>query len=245
MPRYKLIISYDGSNYSGFQSQNNKTTIQSVLEDALKISIGNSISIVASGRTDAGVSAIEQVCHFDTTEELDIRRIMGYTNAILPKDIRVVSIERVGNDFHARYNAKQKTYEYLFYVRKEIIPVYDNFATHIEYDINVDDMRSACKYFIGEHDFTSFCASNTEVKSKVRTIIAMDIEEITKGLYKLSITGNGFLYNMVRIIMGTLVSVGQGKITASSISNILSSKDRSLAGKTMPSKGLYLKKVEY
>lgn len=243
--RYKLIISYNGNIYSGLQVQKDKVTIQGILEDTLSKVLREEVSVVASGRTDAGVSAIEQVCHIDINNLVDERRLIGYTNSLLPSDIRVIDIIRVDETFHARFSSKRKTYEYLFYLGQGNIPVYDNIATYIGYNVDINAMISACKYFIGEHDFSAFCASNTDVKDKVRTIFDMSITPINDRLYKLSITGNGFLYNMVRIIMGTLVGVGLNKIRLEDIPNIISSKDRGKSGKTMPSKGLYLKKVDY
>ena len=245
MIRYKLSISYSGLNYSGFQIQKDIITVQSVLEDCLSKVICSKINLVASGRTDAGVSAIEQICHFDTEIELDTRRILGYVNSLLPDDIRVLNISNVDETFHARYSAKRKTYEYWFYISKEKIPVYDLFATHIGYNVDIDKMNLACDLFVGKHDFTAFCSTNTSVEDKTREIYNMSIKELSSNLYKLSITGNGFLYNMVRIIMGTLVEVGKGKISLDQIVNIIASKDRAKSGKTMPAKGLYLKKVEY
>lgn len=242
--RYKLTISYDGTNYSGFQIQPDKVTVQGVLENAMSKAIGESITIVPSGRTDAGVSAIGQVAHFDV-EDIDERRTMGFVNSLLPSDIRVLDIEETTKDFHARFGAKRKTYEYLFYVGHSEIPVYERLATHVGYNVNIEDMKMACKYFVGTHDYSAFCASNTSVVDKVRTIYDMHIDAISDGLYRLSITGNGFLYNMVRIIMGTLISVGMGKIKVEDIPKVIDGLDRSQAGKTMPSKGLYLKKVEY
>ena len=242
--RYKLIISYIGDNYSGYQKQLNKITIQETLEKALTEVLRYNISIVASGRTDAGVSAFMQVCHFDVMDDINTQRTIGYANRLLPEDIRILGIEKVEEDFNARYSAKEKTYEYYFYIGYES-PIYDKLATYIGYNVNVDEMKSACKSFLGEHDFSSFCASNTEVKSKVRKILDIKIMDIDENLFKLSITGNGFLYNMVRIIMGTLASVGLGKIKKEDIMSIINSKDRGKAGKTMPSKGLYLKNVIY
>lgn len=242
--RYKLIISYIGENYSGFQKQLDKLTIQETLEKALTEVTREQISVVASGRTDAGVSAFKQVCHFDVIDEINTQRTIGYCNRLLPEDIRILGIEKVEEDFHARYSAKEKTYEYYFYRGSES-PIYDKFATYIGYNVNIDDMKYACNYFLGEHDFSAFCASNTEVKTKVRKILDIKIIDVDECLFKLSITGNGFLYNMVRIIMGTLVSVGLGKILIEDISDIIKSKDRNKSGKTMPSKGLYLKNVMY
>lgn len=242
--RYLIKISYNGRNYSGFQIQKNCDTIQSRLEKALSEVINKPITIIASGRTDAGVSAINQVCHFDIDRELDIKRTIGYSNSILPRDIRVLEIVSVDDDFHARFNAKKKIYEYYFYVGDEI-PLYENFATNIGFNINIDAMKDSCKYFIGEHDFSAFCSSNTEVQDKTRNIYDANIAEIDDNLYKFSITGSGFLYNMVRIIMGTIVNVGLSKLNIEDISAIIDSKDRNNAGKTMPAKGLVLKNVIY
>lgn len=242
--RYRLDISYDGAKYFGFQIQPNKDTIQERLEYALEQVYREKIDVVASGRTDAGVSAISQVCHFDTDVTVDERRNVGYINSILPSDIRVLGITKVDDSFHARKSAKEKTYMYNFYVGSEI-PVYERIATNLGYNLDIDAMKEACKYIEGTHDFTAFCASNTAVVDKTRTIYKLEIIEVDKNLYKMEVTGNGFLYNMVRIIMGTLVSVGMGKIKPIDIVDIINSKDRSRAGKTMPAKGLILKKVLY
>jgi len=242
--RYLIKVSYNGRNYSGFQVQKNLDTIQLRLENVLSEVLKENISIVASGRTDAGVSAILQVCHFDIDSEIDIKRTIGYSNSILPRDIRIIDIQMVDDQFHARFGAKKKTYEYYFYIGEEI-PVYEEFATNIGFNIDIESMKTACRYFIGEHDFTAFCSSNTEVQDKVRTIYGMEISEVNENLYKLSITGNGFLYNMVRIIMGTIVSVGLGKISLKDLASIIDSKNRTLTGKTMPAKGLVLKNVVY
>lgn len=239
-----MIVSYDGTNYSGFQKQIDKITIQEKLEHSLSQVYREPITITASGRTDAGVSALAQVCHFDSNNEISGHKAVSYLNVLLPEDIKVISIESCDCAFHARKSAISKTYEYLFYFG-QVSPVYNKFATYIGYNVNIESMSSACKCFVGTKDFTSFCASNTSVIDKTRTIHSMEIIRIDDNLYKLSITGNGFLYNMVRIIMGTLVSVGLGKIQIDSINNIINSKDRAKAGKTMPPKGLYLKKVEY
>ena len=244
MQRYILKISYDGENYSGFQIQKDKVTIQGVLESALKQVLKIDVSVVASGRTDAGVSAICQVCHFDYEDQINGQRTLSYLNAILPKDIRVLEISKCSSDFHARYSSKRKTYEYYFYCGMQNA-VYERFATQIGLNVNIEAMEKACKYLEGEHDFSSFCASNTEVKDKTRTIYECKIIDLGGGLFKLVIVGNGFLYNMVRIIMGTLVDVGFDKLRCEEIKNVIESKSREGAGKTMPSKGLVLKNVEY
>ena len=242
--RYIIRVSYDGKNYSGFQIQPDSDSIQARLEYAIGSALKSDIKIIASGRTDAGVSAIEQVCHIDLDTDIDVCKKSGHINSLLPRDIRVLDISIADNDFHARYSAKRKTYEYYFYTGSEI-PLYENFATNIGFNIDIEKMKECCKCFLGEHDFSAFCASNTEVKDKTRSIFDINIVDISDNLYKLTITGNGFLYNMVRIIMGTLVDVGLGKINSNDISSIIESLDRSKAGKTISPKGLVLKNVEY
>ena len=176
---------------------------------------------------------------------MDIRRTIGYANSLLPSDIRVLSIEVADNDFHARFSATKKTYEYYFYTSKEILPHYERIATLVGYNLDIENMRKACQYFLGTHDFSAFCASNTSVVDKVRTIYELDIVRLGEGLYKLVITGSGFLYNMLRIIMGTLVDVALGKIKVEDLPKIIESGSRDKAGKTISAKGLCLKKVIY
>lgn len=244
MERYILKVSYNGNNYSGFQVQNDKDTIEKRLEDTLTQVCKQDIKVIASGRTDAGVSALCQVCHFDVDGEISEHKVLSYANALLPKDIRILEIIHTTLEFHSRFNAKKKTYEYYFYEGMEN-PLYEAIAAQIGLKLDIEAMQEACKYFVGEHDFSAFCASNTDVKDKVRIVYDCKITEVNDGLYKLSICGNGFLYNMVRIIMGTLAKVGLGKILPSDIEPIINEKDRNKAGKTMPSKGLILKNVEY
>ena len=215
-----------------------------MVEQSLEQVFKSKVSICASGRTDAGVSAFAQVCHFDIEESINERKTLSYLNVLLPKDIRVLCIEGVETTFHARKSAKNKTYEYYFYTGAEL-PIYDKFATFIGYPLDIANMQKACKYFIGTKDFSAFCASNTSVVDKTRTIYNLEIISLDDNLYKMVITGNGFLYNMVRIIMGTITNVGIGKISIEDLNKIINSCDRAKAGKTMPSKGLYLKKVEY
>lgn len=242
--RYILKISYNGKNYSGFQIQKDKDTIQGNLERVLGTVCKEDIKVVASGRTDAGVSAICQVCHFDVNTPILTHKVLSYANVLLPKDIRILEIEKIDEDFHARYSAKRKTYEYYFYIGMENA-YYDDNAMYVARELNIEDMCKGAKFIVGEKDFSTFCASNTDIKDKVRTIYKCDIEKVNDNLYKLIICGNGFLYNMVRIIMGTLISIGLGKIKLDELPAIIEAKDRKYAGKTMPSKGLVLKNVEY
>ena len=239
-----LDISYVGTNYSGWQVQPNKITIQGELEKALQKVFGTEISTTASGRTDAGVSAYCQVVNFVCDTHIPVERLVYVINEHLPKDIRVLRSYEVAEDFNARYSAKRKTYEYHFYFGDVENAILSEHMHFVRGNLDVDAMQSACKYLLGEHDFTSFCAADTEVNSKVRTIYNIDIVKTDRG-YKLVVTGNGFLYNMVRIIMGTLIDVGYGRFNKEDIISILESKNRSSAGHTAPSTGLVLLNVLY
>ena len=236
-----MKISYNGKNYCGWQKQNNKKTIEGVIEEVMTSILGEEIDIVGSGRTDSTVSAICQVAHFDIAGVIP-RGLMGHINSKLPNDIRINSIELAKDSFHARYNAKLKTYKYYFYVG-EANAYYDIFAYNVKYVLNDSAMQKSIKSLLGEHNFTSFCSADTDVKDKVRKITSAKLEK--KGnLYEFTVTGNGFLYNMVRIIVGTLIDIGRGKITMS-MGDIIDSCDRTNAGITVSPKGLVLFSVEY
>lgn len=239
-----LDISYIGTNYSGWQVQPNKTTIQGELEKALKKVFCKDISTTASGRTDAGVSAYCQVVNFHADTNIPVDRLVYVINEHLPKDIRVLRTYKVAEDFNARYSAKKKTYEYYFYFGDVENAILSEHSLFVRGSLDIDTMKKACKKLQGEWDFSSFCASDTEVENKVRTIYDIDIVECDRG-YKLVVTGNGFLYNMVRIIMGTMIDVGFGKYSIEDISRILEAKDRCKAGHTAPPTGLTLLKVQY
>lgn len=239
--RYIIKVSYDGLNYCGWQSQNNKKTIQDVLEKAFFDVIGENVKLFASGRTDAEVSAICQVVHFDA-ENLK-KDALGHINAILPPDIRVNSIEKAPFDFNARFDAKQKTYRYSFYTGRVSNPYYDRFASHVKYNLNLGTMQTAIKALNGAHNFKSFCALHSTVTDYNRTIYNCSLN-YANGLYVFEITGNGFLYNMVRIIVGTLIDIGRGFIKMP-MEEIISKQDRNFAGKTAEAKGLVLVNVEY
>ena len=243
--RVKIEISYLGDEYSGFQIQKNKKTIQNEIEKVLFEIFNYNISIIASGRTDAGVSAIRQVAHFDLKEDIDVSKLYKRMNSMLPLDIRILSSEKVMQEWHARYSAKRKTYCYNFYVSQVLIPYYDKHSLNVGADLNIEAMKKACEYLIGEHDFSAFCASNTNVVNKTRIIYDAEIKQESEMCYSFEITGNGFLYNMVRIVFGTLLQVGLSKITPEEFYSIIESKDRNKAGRTASSKALFLKSVCY
>jgi tRNA pseudouridine38-40 synthase len=245
MNRYKAIISYDGSRFSGYQIQPTGRTVQGELEKALStLHKGEPISVVGSGRTDAGVHAKGQVIHFDSPLPIPLEKWPKVLNGLLPTDIAVQSVQQVSLDFHARFSAMGKEYRYLVYQQKERDPFKHHYEYHYPYPLNLNAMVEASTYLIGTHDFTSFCSAKTEIEDKVRTIEQIRIWEEEKGLV-FQFIGNGFLYNMVRIIVGTLLEVGSGKKYASDIPRILEGKNRELAGKTAPACGLYLWQVFY
>jgi tRNA pseudouridine38-40 synthase len=245
MPRYKSIISYDGSGFSGYQVQPNKRTVQSVLESVLtKMHKGETVKVSGSGRTDAGVHAKGQVIHFDSPLMIPEDKWEKALNSLLPEDISVSSVVSVDESFHARFHALGKEYRYVLHLSSKRDPLQRKFAYHYPYRLNLDAMEQASKFFLGTHDFTSFCAAKTEVEDKVRTIESIDFTRVDE-LLTIRFVGNGFLYNMVRILVGTLLEVGSGERRPEDIPIILAHKDRRVSGKTAPAHGLYLWEVFY
>ena len=243
--RVKCIVSYDGTQFSGYQVQPNKRTVQSEIEAVLtKLHKGQSMKIHASGRTDAHVHAVGQVFHFDTTLTIPSEKWPYALNSLLPNDIVILEAEYVADNFHSRFDASKKEYRYKISTQKMPDVFKRDYTYHFPYLLDVNSMKQACHYLCGTHDFTSFCVAKTEVEDKVRTIYSIEIMEDETDLI-FCFKGNGFLYNMVRILMGTLLEVGQGKKTPDQIPSILKGKDRSLSGRTAPGQGLYLWKVYY
>ncbi|NWQ44245.1 tRNA pseudouridine(38-40) synthase TruA [Bacillus sp. EB106-08-02-XG196] len=245
MNRYKCIIAYDGSGFSGYQVQPKKRTVQSVIEAVLtKMHKGSPVKISASGRTDAGVHAKGQVVHFDSPLSLPLEKWELALNSMLPEDISVLSVEDADPAFHARFDANGKEYRYYLNQSPKRDPFQRNYAFHYPYPLNLEAMREASAYLLGTHDFSSFCSARTEVEDKVRTIETIEILQDEKRV-SFRFVGNGFLYNMVRILVGTLIEVGSGKRQPEEIVEILDKRDRRYAGKTAPGQGLYLWKVYY
>ena len=245
MPRIKCTISYDGTGFSGYQVQPGKRTVQGELEKALeKLNKGTFIRVSASGRTDAGVHARGQVVHFDTTLEIEPARWQIALNSLLPDDIAVSLAEYATPDFHARFDAVGKEYRYFLLQSKHRDPFQRNYAYQFQYELDYGLMREAASELLGTHDFTSFCSAKTEVEDRVRTLKEIDFFE-ENGLLVFRFVGDGFLYNMVRILVGTLLEVGTGRRPADSMKQLLAEQDRTLAGKTAPGHGLYLWKVFY
>ncbi|MFC4404978.1 tRNA pseudouridine(38-40) synthase TruA [Gracilibacillus xinjiangensis] len=246
MLRMKLIISYDGTRFSGYQIQPNGRTVQGAIEKVLqKMHKGEPIRVTASGRTDQGVHAVGQVLHFDTTLEIPVDGWKRALNTMLPEDIEVWHAEKVSDDFHARFDVKEKEYRYFIWnaVSRDIFK--RNYQHHVDQKLNIEAMKIACNYLTGRHDFTSFCAANSNVKGdKIREIHHASIDREGEQLI-FQVRGNGFLYNMVRIIAGTLIEIGMGKREPEEMKQIIASKDRANAGHTAPAQGLYLWKVYY
>ena len=242
--RIKLKIEYDGTDYCGWQIQPNGVSVQEVITAAIKKITGEDVKLIGSGRTDSGVHAAGQVAHFDTESGIPPEKFAHALNAVLPEDIKIISAELADDDFNARFSAKKKTYEYHMYVSEFSHPLKSRYAVWINYPLDIEKMNSAAKLFEGEHDFKCFLAANSSVKDTVRTIYKSEVKNCADEIV-FSVTGNGFLYNMVRIMAGTLVAVGSGKLKESDVLKILESGERKFAGKTMPAKGLILKSVEY
>lgn len=245
MKRLKATIAYDGSGFSGYQIQPDARTVQMELLRVLKeVHKGEPVEVVASGRTDSGVHATGQVIHFDTPFAIPEAGWLKALNVRLPEDIRVHRIEEAAPDFHARYHAKGKIYRYKWTRSKIISPFSRHHLVHVPQQIAIDRMEQAAAAFLGTHDFSSFCAANTNVVDKVRTVWRLDFEEHGDELHMV-IEGSGFLYNMVRIIAGTLLEVGLNRREPEELAEIIAACDRDAAGKTAASHGLYLEKVHY
>ena len=228
----------------GWQKQPNKLNIQGEIERAIEIITGEKVELIGSGRTDAGVNAVGQIANFKIEKDFPIEKIPIALNSQLKKSIRIKKAEEVPERFHSRYNCKKKTYEYTINNSEQGTAIYRNMQYHYPIKLDETKMDEAVKYLIGEHDFKSFKASGTSSKSSIRIIYDAKVER--KGdIITITLTGNGFLYNMVRIISGTLVEVGEGKIEPEKVKEILDAKDRLKAGKTLPPTGLCLINVEY
>ena len=232
-------------NLIGWQKQPDKLNIQGTIEKAIEEITGEEVDLTASGRTDRGVHALGQVANFKTNSNIPVEKIPIALNTKLKKSIRILSAEEVDEKFHSRLTCKKKTYRYIINNSEYGTAIYRNLETHIPMKLNIEKMQEAVKYFEGEHDFKAFKASGTSSKSSVRTIYKADVFQMPNDRIYIELTGNGFLYNMVRIIAGTLVDVGIGKIKPEEIDSIIKSEKRENAGKTLPPQGLYLIKVEY
>ena len=244
MRNIKLIIEYNGKGFNGWQKQPNKLNIQGEIERAIGELTNEEINLIASGRTDAGVHSFGQTANFYTNSKIPIEKFAIAINSKLKKTIVIKSAEEVDEKFHSRYSVHNKRYRYIINNSEQGTAIYKDLEYHMPVKLNVDKMKEAIKYFEGKHDFSAFKASGTSSKSSVREIYKAEIIDKDEKIY-IELTGNGFLYNMVRIIAGTLVDVGTKKIKADDIPTIIKNGDRKCAGKTLPPNGLFLLKVEY
>jgi len=238
-----LQFSFRGNNFSGWQVQKNKTTVCGTLENSLYEILGEEVKLSGCGRLDAGVHALVYYANFKTTSDYALHSLVGRLNHVLHPSIRIANAYEVDNSFDARKSALSKTYCYYFYQSQKPNAYLDTFATHYYQDIDIKTIESNLQKIIGEHDFSSFCASGAQVQSKVRTLYSARLIK-EQNCYGIELTGNGFLYNMVRIIVGTLIDIASGKLDAS-IPEILNAKDRTKAGHTAQANGLVLTNVQY
>ena len=244
MRNIKLIIEYDGTNYGGWQKQKNNKTIQESIEKAIYKVTGEEVTLFGSSRTDAGVHARGMVANFETSSRIPEEKFREAINGKLPDDIAIINSQEVDKEFHARYCSKGKTYSYSIINRYEKVAIGKQYSYHIREVLDVEKMNEACRYFVGTHDFRAFRTAGSSVKTSIRTVSELYIENNYDEL-KIYITADGFLYNMVRIIVGTLIEVGKGKIEPDTIEDIILSLDRTRSGPCVPPNGLILEKVYY
>lgn len=244
MNRVLIKVEYDGRDFFGWQKQPNKRTVQEELEKAIEKLTGERVEVFASGRTDRGVHALDQGVHFDLEKEIPVSRLVTAINNLLPNDVSVKKAKKVAKGFHARFDIKSKTYIYQIYNAKTKSALLANRSAFVNYDLDIDKMKSVADLLQGKHNFKGFCSADATVKDFEREIYSINVTKKGKFI-KIEVTGNGFLYNMVRIIAGTIVDAGRGLLTEESVKKALENGDRSFAGRTMPPEGLFLAKTNY
>ena len=244
MKRIMITVAYNGTNYHGWQIQNNGITVQETLQNAIEKVLGKSIPVHGCSRTDAGVHAKMFCCHLDCDDTIPFDAFLRGVNSVLPPDIAVLNCEDVAHDFHARFNAKGKTYVYNILNSNKKDPFLMPFVWQIERPLDIEKMNEFCKTLIGTHDFYGFSSSGRTVENTVRTVSECSVIK-ENDIVKLKITGDGFLYNMVRIITGTAVDVSDGRLDVNCALSVFETKSREMAGVTAPPQGLFLEKVYY
>lgn len=242
--RVFMKIAYDGTNYCGWQIQINGITVEEVINKHLSELLGEEIAVIGASRTDSGVHAMGNVAVFDTKTRIPAEKICFALNQRLPDDIRILESKEVPQDFHPRFCNSTKTYQYKILNRKIPIPTERLYSHFVYMDLDIEKMKKAAEYIVGEHDFKSFCSTRTQVENTVRTIYSLDIEKKEDMIY-ITISGNGFLYNMVRIIVGTLMKVGLSVYPPEHVKEIIEACDRNVAGPKAPAQGLTLLKIDY
>ncbi len=242
--RVFMKIAYDGTNYCGWQIQINGITVEEVINRELSNLLGEEIAVIGASRTDSGVHAMGNVAVFDTDTRIPAEKICFALNQRLPDDIRIIESKEVPSDFHPRFCNSTKTYQYKILNRKIPIPTERLYSHFVYMDLDIEKMRKAKEYIVGEHDFKSFCSTRTQVENTVRTVYSLDVEKKEDMIY-ITISGNGFLYNMVRIIVGTLMKVGLSVYPPEHVKEIIEACDRNVAGPKAPAKGLTLIGIDY
>ena len=245
MKRVKLVVAYDGTNYHGWQLQPGAVTIEQVLNETLTELLGEPIAVIGASRTDSGVHALGNVAVFDTEHRMPGEKVCFALNQRLPADIRIQSSCEVPDGWHPRRCPCVKTYEYRILNRSVELPQQRLYTAFCRFPADVERMRRGAAFLVGEHDFKSFCAVGAQVKTTTRTIYSCEVEKDGNDIITIRVTGNGFLYNMVRIIAGTLIRVGGGEMAPDEIPQILGKKDRTAAGPTAPAHGLTMMGIEY
>jgi tRNA pseudouridine38-40 synthase len=245
MHNFKMIVEYDGAAYCGWQRQKNGVSIQQILEEAIALIVCEKVTLIGSGRTDAGVHAINQAANFKSSTLLPAEKIFRGVNSVLPQDIVVKSLNEVHVDFHAQRDVQSKIYVYRI-CNKRLRPVLGrNYFWFIRFPLDLEMMKKAAQYLIGTQDFSCFCATGSDIKDRVRTITGIDIQAGTDGIIEITVEARGFLKYMVRNIVGTLVEVARGKRKPQDMKEIIDSRNRNIAGVTAPACGLFLKEVKY
>ena len=245
MKRFKLTVAYDGTAYCGYQYQPELPTIEGCVNDALSELLKENIVTIGASRTDAGVHSYGNVAVFDSNTTIPAEKLAPALNTKLPDSIRIMESREVPVDFHPRKNVIDKTYEYHINTAKIPFPTDRMYIHNVKHDLNIENMKEAAKFIEGRHDFTSFCSAKTDKEDKIRTVFQIDVEEFLRNGIVIRVRGDGFLYNMVRIIAGTLVKAGEGKIKPEDIPVIIERKDRGHLGTTLPAKGLFLMGIRY
>lgn len=246
--RYVILLAYDGTGYGGWQVQKNSITVQEKLEEACEKIFGKKIAVTASGRTDSGVHAAGQVCHFDAETTIPAEKIADVLNRFLPPDISVLRSSVAPENFDANRSAKKKTYCYRLYLAERRNPLKDRYSVWVKNPVDISKLRHILGSFVGKHDFKAYCKSGSQVKTTVREVYSADAVITKNPLYtdiEIYVCGGGFLYNMVRTIAGTVINYAGGSLTEEEIARSLNECDREAVGRTMPAKGLTLEKVEY
>lgn len=245
MNNYKLVIQYDGGRYKGWQRLGgSENTIQGKIENVLSEMVGEPVEIIGSSRTDAGVHALAQTANFKTEKDFSPAEVMEYLNRYLPQDISVTEVSLMPGNFHARFNALEKTYLYKIWNREYPNPFMRKYSMHVAQKLDTRRMKDAAQHFIGQHDFTAFTNAKSKSKSMVRTVYSIEIAE-NEGFIDIRIRGDGFLHNMVRRIVGTMIEAGLGKLDAGSIPAIIEAKERKNAGYIADACGLYLENIVF